>query len=89
MGPWGIAIVALAAASMTDGGRGALRKVAKEVIKAGYRLTDKGSTAIGELKEKTSDLVAEIKAEQSENEKHTGSTNGKSKKAVTKNGSED
>ncbi|HEY9681778.1 MAG TPA: DUF5132 domain-containing protein [Oculatellaceae cyanobacterium] len=63
MGPWGIAAIALIGATTTDGGRKLLRAAAKNVIKAGIIAKEKGSAAIGEVKEQLADVVAEVKAE--------------------------
>jgi len=66
MGPWGIAALVLVAATATEKGRKTLRDVTKGVVKAGYVVTKKSSTALGELKEEIADVVAEVKAEQGE-----------------------
>jgi hypothetical protein len=68
MGPWGIAAIVLVAATATEKGRKTLRDVTKSVVKAGYVVTKKSSSAIGDLKEEIADVVAEVKAEQGETE---------------------
>jgi hypothetical protein len=82
MGPWGIAIAILLGASFTKGGREVFRKVTRQVIKTGYVLSDKGTDALGDLKEKTADMIAEIKAEQSENGDHAKKPASKHKKSA-------
>jgi hypothetical protein len=84
MGPWGIALALLLGATMTEGGRKALRNATKQVIKAGYQLSDKSSSVIGELKEKTNDMIAEVRAEQSDGDGESEPTKRetKRKKAV-------
>ena len=64
MGPWGIAALVLVGGIATEKGRKVLRDVTKSVVKAGYVVTKKSSTALGELKEEIADVVAEVKAEQ-------------------------
>jgi hypothetical protein len=81
MGPWGIAILVLLGATLTEGGRNVLRKLTKEAVRTGYVVADKSSNVIGDLKEKTSDLIAEVKAEQSESNGHDKTAKKKSKKA--------
>lgn len=68
MGPWGIAALLVIGATATEQGRKTLRSVTKSVLKAGYVVTKKSSSAIGELKEEIADVVAEVKAEQGEPE---------------------
>jgi hypothetical protein len=74
----------LIGATMTEGGRNVLRKLTKEVVRTGYVVADKSSNVIGDLKEKTSDLVAEIKAEQAEGNGHSGTKSKSKAKSVTK-----
>jgi hypothetical protein len=82
MGPWGIGIAVLVGASFTQGGREFMRKAVKTVIRAGYEISDKSKNAVGDLKDKASDLVAEIKAEDGEeNGAKAKSTKSKSDKA--------
>jgi hypothetical protein len=64
MGPWGIAALVLVGGIATEKGRKVLRDVTKSVVKAGYVVTKKSSTALGEIKEEIADVVAEVKAEQ-------------------------
>jgi chemotaxis response regulator CheB len=90
MGPWGIAIIVLVGVALTERGRGLARKVTKEGIRAGYLLSDKSSGIIGELKEKADDLIAEVRAEQSEeNDEHSKPAGKRNKAAASKNSSEE
>jgi hypothetical protein len=66
MGPWGIALAILVGASFSEGGRRGMRKAAKEGIKAGMALREKASEMVAEIKEHGSDIVAEVRAEQAE-----------------------
>jgi hypothetical protein len=70
MGPWGIAIALLVVTSFSEEGRRVLRKGARLAIKTGYLITEKTTTAIDDIKDKTSDVIAEIKAESGEDDHH-------------------
>jgi len=89
MGPWGIALAVLLGATLTESGRGVLRKITREVIRAGYVVSDKSSAVVGDLKEKTADLIAEVKAEQAESDGHSPKTATKTKKAAAEKNSTD
>ncbi len=67
MGPWGIAGILLVGASLTEGGRQLLRKTVREVVKVGFKVADKSSAVIAELKEESADLIAEAKEDRKEN----------------------
>lgn len=65
---WGFGIALLAAASLTEGGRRTCRSVAKQAIRAGLVVADKGTKILGECKEQAADLVAEVKQEKAATE---------------------
>lgn len=68
LGPWGIAAALLVGAGTTGEGRKLVRKVAKGAIKAGFEIKEKSSDVLAEAKEQMSDLVAEAKAEKPDDE---------------------
>lgn len=51
---------------LSNGGKKAVRKAAKGVIKAGLAVSDNTREYVAELKEQTGDLIAEAKAERNE-----------------------
>jgi hypothetical protein len=57
---------------VSGGGKKAVRKAAKGVIKAGLAVSDSTREYVAELKEQTSDLIAEAKAEKNESQTHAG-----------------
>lgn len=57
---------------MGAGGKKVVRKAAKGVIKAGLAVSDTTREYVAELKEQTSDLIAEAKAERNESTTHAG-----------------
>jgi len=65
MGPWGLAAVAIAIAGATKEGRQAMRKALVGAVKAGYKLAERSKDVVAEAKEELSDLVEEVKSEQS------------------------
>lgn len=68
---WGL-IGLGAALLMSGGGKKAVRKAAKGVIKAGLAVSDSTREYVAELKEQTGDLIAEARAERNENHTHAG-----------------
>jgi hypothetical protein len=79
IGPWGLAAVALFAASKTDKGRDLIRKGARNVIKGWFVVSDKASALREELKEYSDDLIAEVKAERNGSDTKTSATSHKKK----------
>jgi hypothetical protein len=62
-----------AASYLWSGSRaGGLRPAAKEAIKAGWSVFDRGRELAAELSENVTDLVAEAKAERSQGRVHSG-----------------
>lgn len=57
---------------MSGGGKKAVRKAAKGVIKAGLAVSDSTREYVAEFKEQASDLIAEAKAEKNESHIHAG-----------------
>jgi len=63
LSPLGLVLLVILGAGRTEEGRKAMRKAAKNAVKAGYYLRERGNELVDEVREQTSDMVAEVKAE--------------------------
>ncbi len=63
LGPWGIAIAVVGAVVGTETGRQTLRKGAREVLKAGHKISDASSGVLDNMKQEWDELKKEVESE--------------------------